>query len=124
MEVRSVFACQRGNLSALLDKAEAFAGSRKFDASKIFQLRLAPDMFSLVRQVQIACDSAKLCCAWLAVVDAPKNEDSETTRVELKARIAGTIAFLKSATTYALLRQHGVELGKADFLGNDLAPSA
>jgi len=47
------------NLSALLDKAQAFAAARKLDPVVLVQARLYPDMFPLSRQVQIACDGAK-----------------------------------------------------------------
>ena len=33
------------NLSAILDKAEAYAGSRKIDPEVLLNYRLAPDMF-------------------------------------------------------------------------------
>ena len=83
-------------LSAILDKAEAFATAKKFDASVLLQTRLAPDMFPLTRQVQIAADIAKNGAARLAGVEAPKFEDNETTVEQLKARLAKTIAFLKT----------------------------
>ena len=43
-----------GALSAVLDKAAAFAAAKKIDGSVLLNTRLAPDMFPLVRQVQIA----------------------------------------------------------------------
>jgi uncharacterized protein len=86
------------NLSALLDKAAAYAASKKFDASVLMQARLYPDMHPLVRQVQIACDTAKGAAARLATVEVPKHEDTETTVDELKQRIAKTVDFLKSVT--------------------------
>src|SRR3989441_12539021 len=58
--------------------------------------RLAPDMFPLSRQVQIACDSAKGAVARLAGVEIPKHEDTEQTFAELKARIAKTLDFVES----------------------------
>ena len=47
------------NLSAILDKAEAYAGNRKIDPEVLLNYRLAPDMFPFVRQIQIASDLAK-----------------------------------------------------------------
>ena len=47
------------NLSAILDKAAAHAAAKKFDPAVLAQARLFPDMHPLVRQVQIACDTAK-----------------------------------------------------------------
>ena len=83
-------------LSGVLDKAAAFAAAKKIDAAVLPQWRLAPDMFSLSRQVQIACDQAKNGSARLAGVEPPRFEDNETTIDQLKARIAKTIDFVKS----------------------------
>jgi len=84
------------NLSALLDKAQAHVDAKKIDQSAILGFRLYPDMLSMTRQVQIACDSAKGGVARLAGVEIPKHEDNETTIAELNARIAKTIAFIQT----------------------------
>ena len=81
-------------LSAVLDKAEAFAAVKKIDGSVLAASRIAPDMFPMSRQVQIACDFAKGTAARLAGVDVPVYEDVERTIPELKGRIAKTISFL------------------------------
>ncbi len=81
-------------LSEVLSKAEAQATARKWEPSVLLQARLFPDMFPLVRQVQIACDFAKSVAARLAAVDVPAYDDSEQTMAELKERIAKTVAFL------------------------------
>jgi hypothetical protein len=85
-----------GALSGVLDKAAAFAAAKKIDPSVLLNTRLAPDMFPLVRQVQIATDLAKNGAARLAGVEPPRYEDKETTIDELKARLAKTIAYLKT----------------------------
>jgi hypothetical protein len=90
------------NLSAILDKAAAHAAARKFDSVVLAQARLFPDMHPLVRQVQMACDTAKGAAARLAGIEVPKHEDTETTIAELKARIAKTVDFLKSVTAAQL----------------------
>jgi len=82
------------NLSAILDKAAASAEARKIDPSVLISARLAPDMFALARQVQVASDGAKGGVARLAGVEIPSYEDTESTFPELKARIAKTVAFL------------------------------
>jgi hypothetical protein len=84
------------SLAAILDKAEAFAAERKIDPAVLLGYRLAPDMFALARQVQIATDHAKGCCARLAGVEVPKYPDDETTFADLRARIARTIDFVQS----------------------------
>jgi hypothetical protein len=91
-----VFVTMLGNLSLWLDKAEVFAAARKFEVSVLLNARLAPDMLPLVRQIQIACDSAKFGIARLAGSEAPKMEDTETTVPELKARIQRTLDFIQS----------------------------
>lgn len=62
----------------------------------LLNARLFPDMYPLVRQVQIATDMSKGAAARLANVEIPKFEDNETTFDELQARIANTIAFIDS----------------------------
>ena len=83
-----------GNLANFLDKAAAFAEAKKFDAAVLLNARLAPDMFTLTRQVQIACDMIKGAAARLSGTEIPKYEDNETTIAELKARIAKTLTFV------------------------------
>jgi uncharacterized protein len=83
-------------LSAVLDKAAAFAAAKKIDPSVLLNTRLAPDMFPLIRQVQIATDLAKNGAARLAGVEPPRYEDKETTIDQLKARLATTVAYLKT----------------------------
>jgi hypothetical protein len=83
-----------GNLSNFLDKAATFAEAKKFDMAILLNARLAPDMFSLTRQVQIACDMIKGAAARLSGTEIPKFEDNEMTVAELKARIAKTLAFV------------------------------
>lgn len=82
------------NLSALLAKAASHAEARKVDPTVIADARLIVDMFPLKRQVQIACDNAKGAAARLAGIEPPKHEDTESTLVELQARIAKTLAFI------------------------------
>jgi uncharacterized protein len=86
-------------LSAILDKAEAFAAAKKLDPSVLPNTRLAPDMFPLARQVQIATDMAKNGAARLAGVEPPKYEDNETTIEQLKARLKKTLDFVKTLDT-------------------------
>lgn len=82
------------NLDGWLQKAIDSADSRGFDAEKLLAGRLAPDQFDLTRQIQSTCDTAKLCGARLAGVDAPKHEDGPATMAELRVRIAEVRAFL------------------------------
>ena len=86
-------------LSGVLDKAQAFATAKKVDPSVLLASRLYPDMFAFTRQVQVAADLAKNGMARLAEVEPPRFEDNETTIDQLKARLAKTVAFLKTLDT-------------------------
>lgn len=91
-----VFEIGLNALSGILDKAQAYAAAKKFDPAVLLETRLAPDMFDLRKQVQIACDFANKGSARLAGVEPPRFDDTETTIDALKARIAKTLAFLKT----------------------------
>lgn len=93
-----VFVHMLGNLSAILDKASAHAEAKKIDPSIYINARLAPDMYPLSRQIQIATDMAKGCAARLAGIDVASYEDNETTFPDLQARIAKTVAFVQSVS--------------------------
>ena len=84
------------NLAAIIDKAAAFAEAKKVEPKVLADSRLIADMFPLSRQVQIVCDTAKGAAGRLAGVDLPKHEDTETTLVDLKARIQKTLDFIGS----------------------------
>jgi hypothetical protein len=90
-----VFEIGLNALAGVLDKAAAFATAKKLDPAVLPQYRLAPDMFALARQVQVACDQAKNGASRLAGVEPPKYEDNEKTIDELKARVAKTVAYVK-----------------------------
>ncbi len=85
-----------GNLTAILDKGAQYADAKKFHPEVLLHSRLAPDQFPMIRQIQIACDTAKLACARLTGVEAPVFEDKETTLPEIKERIANTVKYLQS----------------------------
>lgn len=91
-----VFNQMLGGLQTVLRKAEAHATDKKIDPNALLQARLFPDMFPLLRQVQVACDFAKSVSARLAGVEVPKMEDTEQTFADLQARIAAVLAFLGS----------------------------
>ena len=90
------FAPMLRTLSKLLDKGAQHASAKKFDSAVLVNARLAPDMYPLSRQVQIACDHAKNGVARLAGQEPPRFEDKEQTIDELKARIAKTLDFIES----------------------------
>lgn len=99
MNVRDVvpqYAKMLHNLDGWLDKATAFAKHKGFDVDTLVQARLAPDMYSLDRQVQSACDTAKFSAAYLAGKEAPAHPDTEKTIAELRARIKSCLAYLET----------------------------
>ena len=75
-------------LSDVLGKAEAHAAQRNIDPNALLQARLFPDMFPLVRQVQIASDFSKGIASRLAGVEVPSWPDTETSFADLQALIA------------------------------------
>mgnify|MGYP005806198857 CR=1 FL=1 len=89
-----VFRAMLGNLSHILDKAQAHAEAKKFDPAVLLNYRLAPDMLPFTRQILVACDAAKNGVARISGVEAPKFEDTESTLPELKARIQKTLDYL------------------------------
>jgi len=88
-----VFKQMLGALKDVLKKAEAHATEKKIEPDALLQARLFPDMFPLVRQVQIACDFGKSVPARLTGADVPSYEDNERTFADLYARIDKTLAF-------------------------------
>ncbi|MBR7801317.1 DUF1993 domain-containing protein [Undibacterium fentianense] len=157
-----VFKQMLGSLQVILQKAQAHATEKKIDDQVFLQARLAPDMFHLIRQIQIAADFAKSVAGRLAGVELPDFQDTETSFEELQQRLSKTLNFLTSleasqfdgsesrqiilrpgtpkektltgtayllsyglpqfffhvTTAYAILRHHGVDLGKRDYMGN------
>lgn len=89
---------QLGQVDKWLDTAAAFAQDKKVEPATILGWRLAPDQFALSRQVQIACDTAKLGASRLTGKDAPSHPDTETTIDELHTRVRSVIAYLDGLT--------------------------
>ncbi len=84
------------NLVAVLEKGAAHAEAKKIDPSVLVNARLYPDMFPLVKQIQIASDVARIGTSRLAQVEAPKVEDNEKTFPEMIERLKKTIAYLET----------------------------
>ncbi len=129
-----VFTRALNNLSAILNKAAAHAEAKKIEPSVFINDRLAPDMFPLGRQIQIATDAVKGCAARLAGVDIPSFPDTEASFPELQERIAKTVAFLNGITEAQLegsdsktvtlkLRGNDVELKGLPYLNGFALPN-
>jgi len=84
------------SLSGLLTKAEAHCETKKIQPDVLLSARLYPDMLPLAKQIQLACDFAAKGCARLTHSEVPSTPDTEKTFAELRARLASTIAYLKT----------------------------
>lgn len=87
-----------GQLDKWLEAGANHAAAKSFDPSVFLGLRLAPDQFAFARQVQTACDTAKLATTRLTGKEAPKHDDNEKTIDELRARVASVIEWLGTFT--------------------------
>jgi len=83
-----------GQLDKWLEAAAAYAQAKAFDPNVFVGLRLAPDQFAFARQVQSACDTAKIAAARLAGKEAPAHPDTEQTLDELRARVRVVVTYL------------------------------
>jgi uncharacterized protein len=84
-------------LRHVLRKGAAHAEAQGRDSAELLQMRLAPDMFPLVRQVQIATDLAKGAVGRLSGAEVPRFEDTETRFDELDARIGRALGLLSAS---------------------------
>jgi hypothetical protein len=87
-----------GSLSAILDKAEAYATAKKIEPEVLLGARLYPDMMPLVKQVQTAADQAMRGCARLTGNEPQSVPDTEKTFADLKQRMAKAADVVKSHT--------------------------
>ncbi len=83
-----------GHLDKWLETAKAHAESKSLDSKAFLEMRLAPDQFPFVRQVQSACDTAKLSISRITGKEAPVASDTEASIDDLRTRIRTTIAYL------------------------------
>jgi hypothetical protein len=83
-------------MTGYFDKAVHHAQSKNYDVNTLLGARLAPDQYSLGKQIQTTCFLAEECIARLAGKPTPKHEDTEKTFQELRARVEKTVAHLKA----------------------------
>ena len=115
-----------GGLKNVLAKAAGYAKEKGMSEADFINDRLAPDMFPLKKQVQVACDNAKGAVARLTGKENPKMEDNEETFAQLQARIDKTLAFVQSVSEkdFAGAEERKIELAyfKGKYmLGGDYA---
>lgn len=94
------FSHMLGALDAWLQKGVAYAAERGFEVDVLATSRLAPDQYTLVQQVQAACDQAKFAAAYLSGQKAPSHPDTETTVDQLRERIGTCRAYVDSVSGY------------------------
>jgi hypothetical protein len=83
-------------LKAILAQADAHAAANSIEPEAFLQARLYPNMFPLVKQVQIAADFARGVSARLAGVDVPVYEGKEKSFADLDALLAQSLQFIES----------------------------
>lgn len=106
-----VFKQMLNSVNAILGKAEAHAVAKNIEPAVFLQARLYPDMFPLLRQVQIAAEFARGVSARLAGVEVPTTlADDQKTIGDLQALIAKSLAFLDSLTPTQIDGQEGREI--------------
>jgi uncharacterized protein len=96
LDAHTLFTKYLRSLERWIEKAQAHAKERGFDAEVLAAARLAPDQFAFTRQIQAACDAAKFAAARLAGKEPPSQPDTEKTIDELKERIRTTLAYLET----------------------------
>jgi hypothetical protein len=97
-----VFIHSLANLKALLEAGAQYGAEQGIDDTVLTSARLFPNMLPLTKQVQIACDIAKRGAARMAGIEAPTDEDTETTFDQLKARVETTKTFLATIQAEAI----------------------
>lgn len=85
---------QLAQIDSWLGAAATYADAKKFDVDVLMTQRLAPDQFALARQVQIACDTAKLGAARITGKSAAEQPDTEQTIEQLRARVGSVLTYL------------------------------
>ncbi|MDH4467047.1 MAG: DUF1993 domain-containing protein [Bacteriovoracaceae bacterium] len=90
------FSISLAGLKNVMLKAKAHAEANKFDPNKFLDLKFAPDMLALTKQVQIASDNAKGAAGRLSGKEIPVFADDEKTFDELIARVEKTINYLET----------------------------
>ena len=97
-------------LKSILAQASEYATAKSIEPDALLQARLAPDMFPLLKQVQIAADFSRGIAARLAGVDVPVLAGDEKSFADLDALLAQTLAFLDSVNAAQFEGKEGVEI--------------
>ncbi|OGB37671.1 MAG: hypothetical protein A3B67_03325 [Burkholderiales bacterium RIFCSPHIGHO2_02_FULL_66_10] len=91
-----VFVQMLAALKTILSQANEHVVAKSIEPDALLQARLFPDMFPLLKQVQIAADFSRGISARLAGVDVPVVEGDQKSFADLDALLTQTLAFLDS----------------------------
>ncbi len=97
-------------LKAILAQADAYAVANSIEPDALLQARLYPNMFPLVKQVQIAADFARGISARLGGVAVPVYEGKEKTFADLDGLLTQTLAFLDDADAAKFAGSETIEI--------------
>ena len=92
-------------LRAILAQADAHVAANAIEPNAFVEARLYPDMFPLIKQVQIAADFARGISARLSGVDVPIYEGKEKTFADLDVLLAKTMEFIESLSSARFRRE-------------------
>ena len=81
-------------LKSILARADAHVTAKSIEPEALLRARLFPDMFPLIKQVQIAADFARGISARLAGVEVPVFEGKEQSFADLDILLDQTLAFI------------------------------
>lgn len=97
-------------LQTILAQAGEHVAAKSIEPDAFLQARLAPDMFPLVKQVQIAADFSRGIAARLAGVEVPKFEGNEKSFADLDALLTQTLAFLDTVNAAQFKGKESAEI--------------
>ena len=97
-------------LKTILAQASEHAATKSIEPDALLHARLAPDMFPLIKQVQIAADFARGIAARLAGVEVPTLASQEKSFADLDALLTQTLAFLDSVNAASFEGKEGAEI--------------
>ncbi|MDH3645920.1 MAG: DUF1993 domain-containing protein [Gammaproteobacteria bacterium] len=84
------------SLDSILAKAKAHAEAQEIDPAVLLNARLYPDMFPMLKQVQIATDIGSRGICRIAGREPESMPDTETTFDELRARVRHALEQIES----------------------------
>jgi hypothetical protein len=83
------------NTSVILKKAEDYAKAKEIEPKALLEARLFPNMFNLIKQIQIATDQVRHGFGRIAGLELLKFDDAENSFSDLQERIKKTIEYLE-----------------------------